>query len=75
MVPLIGSPYDAHSAFFPFVDCLRENAGLRDQDPADTQLRKLETFLGKFDFPDSNTAPLIAGLLRLEHPRAAGAFR
>lgn len=71
VIPLIGAPYDAHSAFFPFVDCLKEHAALRDQDPVDTQLSKLESFLDKFDFPDSNTAPLIAGLLRLEHFRAA----
>src|SRR5215472_2175906 len=58
------SPYNQHSALFPFIDQLGRAARFARDDPAPVKLEKLEALLARAEPPDEDPA-LLANLLSL----------
>jgi class 3 adenylate cyclase len=58
------SPYNQHSALFPFIDQLGRAAGFARDDPAPVKLEKLEALLARAEPPDEDPA-FLADLLSL----------
>jgi class 3 adenylate cyclase/predicted ATPase len=57
------SPYHTNSALFPVIDLLERAARLDRQEPADAQLARLETALGRASERPDDALPLLAALL------------
>jgi class 3 adenylate cyclase len=58
------SPYNQHSALFPFIDQLGRAAGFARDDPPPVKLEKLEALLARAEPPDEDPA-FLADLLSL----------
>ena len=59
------SPYHTNTALYPAITCLRQAAGLADQDSAQAQLQKLDVLARASGIENQDTVSLLADLLSI----------
>jgi class 3 adenylate cyclase/DNA-binding winged helix-turn-helix (wHTH) protein/tetratricopeptide (TPR) repeat protein len=65
------SPYHQQSALYPVIAHIQRLVQVRQEDPPETQLARLEQALQRVRLPVAELLPLLAALLALPHPAGA----